>query len=596
MLLQVENISKSFGDKLLFENISFSIDSGERYAIVAQNGVGKTTLLRIITGNETADTGTITFQRDTRVAFLPQNPEFPAGATISEACFHTKNADVDLDQDQYHVNIKQILGKLDIHDLTQRIDHLSGGQQKRIALANVLISQPDILILDEPTNHLDLEMIEWLEDMLKRSKTALLIVTHDRYFLDSVCTDILEIAEQQIFHYKGNYSYYLEKRDERIANFNAVTERMRNLYRKELDWMRRMPQARGHKARYRIEAFDALDKRAHQNIVEENVKIGVKSAYIGSKIFEAQYISKAFGNRVLLKDFYYNFSRYEKLGIIGPNGTGKSTFVKMLVGEEMPDSGRFDIGETVRFAYYSQQGIQFNEGQKVIDAIRNVAEVIDLGGGKKLTSAQMLNLFLFPHEKQYDYIEKLSGGERRRLNLCMTLMRQPNFLVLDEPTNDLDIATLNILEEYLVEFKGCVIVVSHDRYFMDRIVDHLLVFHGEGKIQDFPGNYTDYRMARKEATSEASKEPRESRNSREYRESRSLENKPKKLSFKDQREHDMLEQQIGELEKRKSDLENQLANPATGMDLNEIITEYDKVKSDLDEAEMRWLELEEKLS
>ena len=592
MLLQVENISKSFGDKLLFENISFSIDSGERYAIVAQNGVGKTTLLRIITGNETPDTGTITFQRDTRVAFLPQNPEFPEGATISEACFHTKNANIDLDKDQYHVNIKQILGKLDIHDLTQRIDHLSGGQQKRIALANVLISQPDLLILDEPTNHLDLEMIEWLEDMLKRSHIALLIVTHDRYFLDSVCTDILEIAEQQIFHYKGNYSYYLEKRDERIANFNAVTERMRNLYRKELDWMRRMPQARGHKARYRIEAFDALDKRAHQNIVEENVKIGVKSAYIGSKIFEAQYISKAFGDRVLLKDFYYNFSRYEKLGIIGPNGTGKSTFVKMLVGEETPDSGRFDIGETVRFAYYSQHGIQFNEGQKVIDAIRNVAEVIDLGGGKKLTAAQMLNLFLFPHEKQYDYIEKLSGGEKRRLNLCMTLMRQPNFLVLDEPTNDLDIATLNILEEYLVEFKGCVIVVSHDRYFMDRIVDHLLVFHGNGKIQDFPGNYTDYRMSKKEATKEAS-EPKETRESRT---SRTTDNKPKKLSFKDQREHDLLEQQIADLEKRKNELENVLANPSEDVDLNNIIKEYEKVKSDIDEAETRWLELEEKLN
>lgn len=592
MLLQVEDISKSFGDRLLFENVSFSIDTGERYAIVAQNGAGKSTLLKIITGSEAQDSGSVTFQRDTRVTFLSQTPEFPTGATISEACFHTKNADIDQTAEQYHVNIKQILGKLDIHDLNQKIETLSGGQQKRIALANVLISEPDLLILDEPTNHLDLQMIEWLEDMLKRSKMALLIVTHDRYFLDSVCTDILEISEQQLFHYKGNYSYYLEKREERISNFNAVTERMRNLYRKELEWMRRMPQARGHKARYRTEAFEALDKRAHEQIIQDNVQLNVKSSYIGSKIFEAQYISKAFGDRVLLKDFYYNFSRYEKMGIIGANGTGKSTFVKMLVGEVEPDSGRFDIGETVRFAYYSQTGMKVNEGERVIDAIRNVAEVVDLGGGRKLTAAQMLNHFLFPHEKQYDYIEKLSGGERRRLNLCMVLMMQPNFLVLDEPTNDLDITTLNILEEYLINFKGCVIVVSHDRYFMDRIVDHLLVFKGGGEVKDFPGNYTDYRMAEKSREKNVDKIVSH-QNETEKRERKHAE--VKKLSYKEQREYDMLEKELGELEKEKRGIEEFLAHPEGG-DMNAQLARYKDVKDMIDEKEMRWLEIAEKLS
>lgn len=594
MLLQVEEISKSFGDRLLFDNVSFSIDAGERYAIVAQNGAGKSTLLKIITGKETQDSGSITFQRDTRVAFLSQTPEFPEGATISEACFHTKNADIDQTAEQYHVNIKQILGKLDIHDLNQKIETLSGGQQKRIVLANVLISEPDLLILDEPTNHLDLQMIEWLEDMLKRSKMALLIVTHDRYFLDSVCTDILEISEQRLFHYKGNYSYYLEKREERISNFNAVTERMRNLYRKELEWMRRMPQARGHKARYRIEAFDTLDKRAHKQIIQDNVQLNVKSAYIGSKIFEAQYISKAYGDRILLKDFYYNFSRYEKMGIIGANGTGKSTFVKMLVGEVEPDSGRFDIGETVRFAYYSQTGMKVNEGERVIDAIRNVAEVVDLGGGRKLTAAQMLNHFLFPHEKQYDYIEKLSGGERRRLNLCMVLMMQPNFLVLDEPTNDLDIATLNILEEYLINFKGCVIVVSHDRYFMDRIVDHLLVFKGGGEVKDFPGNYTDYRLAEKSKA----KEENANKNVIPHNEGEKSKRKHaevKKLSYKEQREYEMLEKELGELEEEKRVIEEFLAHPDE-REMDVQIARYKEVKDMIDEKEMRWLEIAEKLS
>lgn len=593
MLLQAENISKSYGERLLFEDVSFSIDSGERYAIVAQNGVGKTTLLRIVTGHETPDSGTITFRRDTRVAYLEQTPEFPEGTTIAEACFHTKSPDIDQTSDEYHINIKQILGKLNIHDLSQPIHTLSGGQQKRVALANVLIAQPDILILDEPTNHLDLAMIEWLEETLRRSRMALLIVTHDRYFLDSVCTDILELSEQQMFHYRGNYSYYLEKREERISNFNAVTERMRNIYRKELEWMRRMPQARGHKARYRTEAFDALDTRAHQQIIQDNVQLNVKSSYIGSKIFEAQYISKAYGDKVLLRDFYYNFSRYEKLGIIGANGTGKSTFIRMLVGEEQPDSGRFDIGQTVRFAYYSQTGLKFNEGQRVIDAIQSVAEVVDLGGGRKLTAAQMLNHFLFPHEKQYDYIEKLSGGEKRRLNLCMVLMRQPNFLVLDEPTNDLDIATLNILEEYLVNFRGCVIVVSHDRYFMDRIVDHLLVFKGDGVVEDFPGNYTDYRYsdrsrrnAKPAATDKADDEP-----ARAARQHATV----KKLSYKEQKEYDQIEQQLPVLEQEKSNIEARLSAPE-GASIDELLARYEQVKQQIDEQEMRWLELNEKLT
>lgn len=591
MLLQVENISKSFGDRLLFENVSFSIDRGERYAIVAQNGTGKTTLLRIINGDESYDSGSITFQKDTRVAYLPQSPAFPAGTTIREACFHTKSDNVDLDADDYHVNIKQILGKLAIHDLSVRIDTLSGGQQKRIALANVLISEPDLLILDEPTNHLDLEMIEWLEDLLRRSKMALLIVTHDRYFLDAVCSDILEISEQQMFHYKGNYSYYLERREERIANFNAVTERMHNLYRRELEWMRRMPQARGHKARYRTEAFDDLDRRAHQRIIEDNVQLNVRAAYIGSKIFEAKYISKAFGDRVLLRDFYYNFSRYEKLGIIGRNGTGKSTFVKMLVGEEQPDSGSFDIGETVRFAYYSQTGIKFNEGQRVIDAIQSIAEIVDLGGGRKLTAAQMLNHFLFPREKQYDYIEKLSGGERRRLNLCMVLMRSPNFLVLDEPTNDLDITTLNILEDYLINFHGCVIVVSHDRYFMDRIVDHLLVFHGDGKIQDFPGNYTDYRLSAKNIEKTEQKAKKESAPAKTPRH----ETKTNRLSFREQQEYNTLEKEITQLEQEKQEIENLLSSGSLTTDqITANSRRYEEIKTLIDDKEFRWLFLAEK--
>ena len=626
--LQVENLTKSFGDRLLFENISFGIDQGQRVALIAQNGTGKTTLLNLLTGRESQDSGTITYRRDIRVGCLTQDPDFQPGMTVSQACFASDNdvvkaiahyenlieshaddpaysneiqiamANMDrLNAWDYEVRIKQILGKLNIHNLEQPVEQLSGGQQKRLALANVLITEPDLILLDEPTNHLDLEMVEWLEDFLNHSKMTILMVTHDRYFLDNVCTDILEIDQHQLFHYKGNYSYYLEKRDARIANFNAETARAKNLYRTELDWMRRQPQARGHKSRSRIDAFYEIEQRAKQRIAEKQVSLGVKSAYLGSKIFEAQYISKAFGNYKILDNFYYNFSRYEKLGIVGKNGTGKSTFLKMLLGEVAPDSGRFDIGETVKFAYYSQSGIQFNDGMKVIDAVRQIAEEVDLGGGRKMSATQFLNHFLFPPEKQHDYIAKLSGGERRRLYLCTVLMRSPNFLILDEPTNDLDIATLNVLEDYLINFKGCVIVVSHDRFFMDKVVDHLLVFQGDCKIKDFPGNYTDYRQW-KELKEEEERELKSQQSivNRQLTtdKSDSTTNKKRKLTFNEKREYEQLTKDIELLENEKAELETALASGTLSND--ELITKsqrFQEIKDLLDEKELRWLELDE---
>ena len=638
--LQVENLTKSFGDRLLFENISFGIDQGQRVALIAQNGTGKTTLLNLLTGRESQDSGTITYRRDIRVGCLTQDPDFQPGMTVSQACFASDNdvvkaialyenlisklstseakgvepsqlsilnsqlqlamADMDrLNAWDYEVRIKQILGKLNIHNLEQPVEQLSGGQQKRLALANVLITEPDLILLDEPTNHLDLEMVEWLEEFLNHSKMTILMVTHDRYFLDNVCTDILEIDQHQLFHYKGNYSYYLEKREARIANFNAETARAQNLYRTELDWMRRQPQARGHKSRSRIDAFYEIEQRAKQRIVEKQVSLGVKSAYLGSKIFEAQYISKAFGDYKILDNFYYNFSRYEKLGIVGKNGTGKSTFLKMLLGEVAPDSGRFDIGETVKFAYYSQSGIQFNDGMKVIDAVRQIAEEVDLGGGRKMTATQFLTHFLFPPEKQHDYIAKLSGGERRRLYLCTVLMRSPNFIILDEPTNDLDIATLNVLEDYLISFKGCVIVVSHDRFFMDKVVDHMLVFQGDCKIKDFPGNYTDYRQWKELKDEEE----------RELKNQQAANNKPqtvdyrpltvdkqgkRKLSFNEKREYEQLTKDIESLEKEKSELESALASGSLSNDeLLQKSQRFQEVTDLLDEKELRWLELDE---
>lgn len=629
--LQVENLTKSFGDRLLFENISFGIDQGQRVALIAQNGTGKTTLLNLLTGREFQDSGTITYRRDIHVGCLTQDPDFQPGMTVSQACFASDNdvvkaiahyenliethaddptysneiqiamANMDrLNAWDYEVRIKQILGKLNIHNLEQPVEQLSGGQQKRLALANVLITEPDLILLDEPTNHLDLEMVEWLEDFLNHSKMTILMVTHDRYFLDNVCTDILEIDQHQLFHYKGNYSYYLEKREARIANFNAETARAKNLYRTELDWMRRQPQARGHKSRSRIDAFYEIEQRAKQRIAEKQVSLGVKSAYLGSKIFEAQYISKAFGDYKILDNFYYNFSRYEKLGIVGKNGTGKSTFLKMLLGEIAPDSGRFDIGETVKFAYYSQSGIQFNDGMKVIDAVRQIAEEVDLGGGRKMTATQFLNHFLFPPEKQHDYIAKLSGGERRRLYLCTVLMRSPNFLILDEPTNDLDIATLNVLEDYLIHFKGCVIVVSHDRFFMDKVVDHLLVFQGDCKIKDFPGNYTDYRQW-KELKEEEERELKSQQTtvnrqqpSDKSDKSDSTANNKRKLTFNEKREYEQLTKDIESLESEKSELESALASGSLNND--ELIAKsqrFQEITELLDEKELRWLELDE---
>ena len=623
--LQVENLTKSFGDRLLFEDISFGIDQGQRVAIVARNGTGKTTLLNILTGRESHDSGTITFKRDLRIGFLPQDPEFRNGMSVLDACFasesdtvqaianyerllnsprHTPQYDDEmqcamvemerLHAWDYETRIKQILGKLDIHDLEKPVNQLSGGQQKRLALANVLITEPDLLLLDEPTNHLDLEMVEWLEELLNRSKTTLLMVTHDRYFLDRVCSDIIEIDQQTLYRYRGNYSYYLEKRDERIENQNAETARAKNLYRKELDWMRRQPQARGTKSQSRIDAFHEIERRAQQRIEEKQLSLGVKSAYIGSKIFEAQYVSKAFGDYKILDNFYYNFSRYEKLGIVGKNGTGKSTFLKMLLGEIPPDSGRFDVGDTVRFAYYSQSGIQFDERDKVIDAVRAIAEEIDLGGGKKLTASQFLTHFLFPPDKQHDFIAKLSGGERRRLYLCTVLMRNPNFLVLDEPTNDLDIATLNVLEDYLIQFRGCVIVVSHDRFFMDKVVDHLLVFKGNCQIQDFPGNYTDYRQwrelkAAEQAENQAKTTPKPTAERPQRHEKR------KKLTFAERREFEQLSEEIETLETEKKEIETALSSGT--LDSN-ALTEKSKRFAELtyliDTKTERWLELSEK--
>lgn len=622
--LQVENLTKSFGDNLLFENISFGIFEGQRVALIAKNGSGKTTLLNIIAGKEQYDNGNIAFRRDLRVGILPQDPQYPAGLNVLQACFQSDNEIVKTigqyeeallnpgDEEKfnellskmealkawdYETRIKQILGKLKIHNFEQKVENLSGGQLKRVALANVLITEPELLILDEPTNHLDLEMVEWLEDFLKRSRMALLMVTHDRYFLDRVCSDILEIDQQRLFAYKGNYSYYLEKRQERIDIQNSELTKANNLFRKELDWMRRQPQARAGKAQYRIDSFYDLEKKVKAKRENGNVNLEVKASYIGSKIFEAQYISKSFGDLKILDNFYYNFARYEKLGIVGSNGTGKSTFIKMLVGEEKPDKGTIDIGETVRFGYYSQNGLRFDDQMKVIDVVRDIAEEVSLGDGKKMNASQFLQHFLFTPETQHNYVYKLSGGERRRLYLCTVLMKSPNFLVLDEPTNDLDIVTLNVLEEYLQSFKGCVIVVSHDRYFMDKVVDHLLVFHGNADVQDFPGNYTDYREW-KEAKSVIDRQEKEGTKDRaEKKDTRSTKDtadKPRKMTFKEKKEFEQIEQEIADLEKEKKDIEDGLSNGTIqGDELIEKSQRIGKIIDELDKKTMRWMELSE---
>lgn len=556
--LDVQHLTKSFGEKVLFDDMSFSVSEGQKVGLVARNGTGKSTLLSILHGDEGYDAGQIVYRNDIRVGYLEQTPHFNPTDTVLDACFnHEGNPEKVL-------RAKQVLTQLRIEDLEQKVGELSGGQLKRVALANVLLLEPDFLILDEPTNHLDLEMIEWLEGYLRRGNKTLLMVTHDRYFLDEVCNLILEIDDETIYTYRGNYSYYLEKRQERIDNARAEIARANNLYRKELDWMRRQPQARGHKARYREEAFYDLEAKAKRRIEERQMRLKSSSIYIGSKIFECQYVSKAFERadgtqKVILKDFYYNFARFEKMGIVGKNGTGKSTFVKMLLGKVEPDGGRFDIGDTVRFGYFSQEGLQFREDQKVIDIVKDIADYIDLGGGRHMTASQFLNYFLFPPEMQHNYVAKLSGGERRKLYLCTVLMRNPNFLVLDEPTNDLDIQTLQVLEEYLQDFPGCVIVISHDRYFTDKVVDHLLVFHGEGDIQDFPGNYTQYRdyqkLKSKEEDDRRQEEKKPKRERADYRnETR------RKMTYKEKMEFERLEKEMGELEQEREQLEAALCS------------------------------------
>ena len=608
--LQVENLTKSFGDLVLFNGISFGIAEGQRIGLIAKNGSGKTTLLNILAGKEGYDEGKITFRRDLRVGYLEQSPKYPEELTVLEACFYHGNSTVELIKEyercmetpgnpgmdellvrmehekawDYERRAKQILSQLKIRDFSQKIGHLSGGQLKRVALANILITEPDLLILDEPTNHLDLDMTEWLEEYLNRGSLSLLMVTHDRYFLDRVCSEIIEIDNRQLYSYKGNYSYYLEKRQERIEATNAEIARANNLYRTELEWMRRMPQARGHKARYREEAFYELEKVAKQRTYDANVKLDVKASYIGSKIFESDHLCKHFGDLKILDDFSYIFARYEKMGIVGNNGTGKSTFIKILMGLEKPDSGTLDIGETVRFGYYSQEGLQFNEQMKVIDVITDIAEVIELGNGKRLTASQFLQHFLFTPETQHSYVYKLSGGERRRLYLCTVLMRNPNFLVLDEPTNDLDIVTLQVLEEYLQNFKGCVIVVSHDRYFMDKVVDHLLVFKGQGDIRDFPGNYSDYRdwkLAKAEHEKEAAK-PKEEKTQRVRL------NDKRRMTFKERKEFEQLEKEIAALEEEKKQIEEALCSGTLSVDeLTEKSKRLPLLNDELDEKTMQ---------
>ncbi|MCL1932675.1 MAG: ABC-F family ATP-binding cassette domain-containing protein [Candidatus Azobacteroides sp.] len=589
--LQVSSLTKSYGDRLLFVDISFGISEGQRIGLIAKNGTGKTTLLNIIAGTEDTDSGEVIFRRNLRIGYLDQNPKIPDGLSVLQACLHSENPELEL-------KAKQILSRLKINDFNRNVDELSGGQLKRIALAKALLDEPDFLMLDEPTNHLDLEMIEWLEDYLIRSRTTLLMVTHDRYFLDRVCSEIIEIDNRQMYQYKGNYSYYLEKRQERMEAQNSELESANNLFRKELEWMRRQPQARATKAKARIDAFYDLEKTIRQNRTDGEMKISAQPTHIGKKIFEARHISKRFGDITITEDFNYVFARYEKLGIVGNNGTGKTTFIRMLMGEITPDAGSFDIGETVRFGYYSQSGMQFDEEMKVIDAIRNIAEVIDLGNGNKLTAPQFLRHFLFPPDKQQDFVHKLSGGEKQRLYLCTVLIKNPNFLILDEPTNDLDIITLNILEEYLATFKGCVIVVSHDRYFMDKVVDHILVFKGQGEIKDFPGNYTQYRdwntiQAARNPEKETIK-PDKSANSSSGAAQRATG--VAKLSFKEKRELELLEQEISELEAEQSRLEIELSSGTLSSD--DLQTKSKRIARIIEESDMktlRWIELSEKV-
>lgn len=586
--IDIQNVTKSFGAQVLFDDISFSIAEGKRVGLIAKNGTGKSTLLSIISGSEGCDSGNIIFRKGLRIGFLLQTPHFDSDDTVLDACFNHQG------ESDKILKAKQILTQLRINDLTQKMGTLSGGQQKRVALANVLITEPDLFILDEPTNHLDLEMIEWLEGFLSRGNKTLLMVTHDRFFLDRVCDTILELDNKTIYTYRGNYAYYLEKRQERMDAAAAEIQRANNLYRRELEWMRRMPQARGHKARYREEAFYELERKAKQRIEERQVRLKARNVYIGSKIFECQYVSKAFDEKVILKDFYYNFARFEKMGIIGDNGAGKSTFIKMLLGLVQPDSGKFDIGETVRFGYFSQDGMSFDDQQKVIDVITDIAEYIDMGDGKHLTASQLLQQFLFTPEQQYNYVYKLSGGERRKLYLCTVLMRNPNFLVLDEPTNDLDIQTLQVLEEYLQDFAGCVIIVSHDRYFMDKVVDHLLVFKGDGEVNDFPGNYTQYRQwCALQPKEMAIKKPCADENKDKDKKS-SRNDQRRKMTYKEKMEFEQLSKDIEQLEAEQKQIEDALCSGTLTVEqITELSRRLPEVKDALDEKGMRWLELSE---
>ena len=593
--LDVQNLTKRFGAQVLFENISFSIAEGQKVGLVARNGTGKSTLMSVLMDKEGYESGSIIYRRDLKLGFLEQSPQFDPEESVLDACFNHK------DDPEKVLKARQILTQLHITNLEQPMGQLSGGQQKRVALANVLITEPDFLMLDEPTNHLDLEMIEWLEGYLNRGNKTIFMVTHDRFFLDKVCNVILELDDQGIYTYRGNYAYYLEKRQERMDNLRAEIQHSKNLYRRELEWMRRQPQARGHKAKYREDAFYELEKVAKQRIEDRQVRLKASTVYIGSKIFECQYVSKAFDDRgekkVILRDFYYNFARFEKMGIVGNNGTGKSTFIKMLLGEVKPDSGQFDIGETVRFGYFSQEGLKFRDDQKVIDVITEIADYIDLGSGRHMTASQFLQFFLFTPEEQHNYVYKLSGGEKRKLYLCTVLMRNPNFLVLDEPTNDLDIQTLQVLEEYLQDFAGCVIVVSHDRYFMDKVVDHLLVFKGEGEIQDFPGNYTQYREwcrlqpktegegAEKKATKPTAKEQPSATQKKEGK---------RKMTYKEKREYEQLTKELEQLENEQKTLEEALCSGQLSVEeLTEKSKRLPEIKDEIDEKEMRWLELAE---
>ncbi len=581
--LDVQNLTKSFGALILFEHISFGISEGQRVGLIAKNGTGKSTLLSVLTGHDGYDSGSIIFKKDLKIGYLEQAPHFDPDDTVLDACFNHEG------EEQKVLRAKQILTKLKIRDLSQPMRELSGGQQKRVALANVLLTEPDFLILDEPTNHLDLDMIEWLEGYLSRSCMTLLMVTHDRFFLDRVCNMIIELDNRQLYTYRGNYAYYLEKREERMDATRAEIARANNLYRRELEWMRRMPQARGHKARYREEAFYELERKAKQRIEDRQMRLKSSNLYIGSKIFECQYVSKQFGDTIILKDFYYNFARYEKMGIVGNNGTGKSTFIKLLLGHLPLDGGRFDIGETVRFGYFSQEGLQFDNQKKVIDIVTDIADYIDIGGGKHLSASQFLQHFLFTPEQQHNYVYNLSGGEKRKLYLCTVLMRNPNFLVLDEPTNDLDIQTLQILEAYLADFPGCVIVVSHDRYFMDKVVDHLLVFKGDGVVKDFPGNYTQYRDW------QSLKSEKDETEDKTVKEKRSYRNESKrKMTYKEKTEFARLDEEIAELEEEKSRIEQALSSGS--IDAAEIVRLSKRlpvVSEALDEKSMRWLELSE---